>query len=397
MGNFQCNSIEDLVFNLSFRKWVLNHPDADVSFWNNWVANNQDKAEIVERSTAIVSALQFNLKGLPEESLDKEISAILQKLPSNNEQLNAAPGEIENLEPGNKDELYNPHLKNRTFASFKRNFIFAAAACISGVIIIASYYLLRGNFVKKEQPNYESFIAGSAEGIAQIENNSDSTQLVILPDGSKVHLEKNSRLRYTNKINGSKREVFLAGAAFFDVKKNPSHPFIVYTSSIITKVLGTSFRVKAYPSDINAMITVRTGKVSVFKKSNFDDEAANGKTLGGLVLTPNQEVIYTGDSNELNKKIAEQPQVIEAPSKKAFVFEATPVAQVFKIMQDTYNITIVYDEDIMAGCSLSASMGNEPFYDKLNLICKAINASYEMIDGQIIIMSKGCKPHSVNK
>jgi transmembrane sensor len=37
-------------------------------------------------------------------------------------------------------------------------------------------------------------------------------------------------------------------------------------------------------------------------------------------------------------------------------------------------------------------MGNESFYEKLNIICKAINASYEAIDGNIVLTLKP-NPH----
>ncbi len=67
------------------------------------------------------------------------------------------------------------------------------------------------------------------------------------------------------------------------------------------------------------------------------------------------------------------------------------MSQVFKILQEAYEIPIVYDEEALSGCSLSATMGNESFYEKLNVICKAVNASYEMIDGNIIITAGGCK------
>jgi transmembrane sensor len=381
MGNFECNSIEDLVFNRSFREWVLHPAAAEASFWESWVKNNPGKDAIINQSKAIIYALQLNLKGLSDESINNEISKIILKLHTD---------EDASTECITDEEYKRPGIVTKT------PFRFLSAAAIAGLVIIIAGFLLRGTFTKKDTVSYESFISARKTTVVELLNSTDTTQLITLPDESRVYLEKQSKLNYTRDFSGNKREVFLTGAAFFEVKKNPLRPFLVYTSSIITKVLGTSFRVRAYPSDKKAVITVKTGKVSVFKSQNFDEGVTNGKTLGGIVLTPNQEVIYTIENNELNKKLAEQPLVVATPPQKAFVFDATPVRQVFKVMQDTYNIAIVYDEDIMAGCSLSARMGDESFYEKLNLICKAINASYEMIDGQIVIISKGCKP-SVNK
>jgi hypothetical protein len=60
------------------------------------------------------------------------------------------------------------------------------------------------------------------------------------------------------------------------------------------------------------------------------------------------------------------------------------------MLQDTYGIAIICDESITRSCSLSVSMGNKNFYEKLELICKAINGSYESVDGTIFISSQGC-------
>jgi hypothetical protein len=75
----------------------------------------------------------------------------------------------------------------------------------------------------------------------------------------------------------------------------------------------------------------------------------------------------------------------------ALVFNGTPVSRVFKRLQELYGIPIVYDEEAVSSCSLFATMGNESFYQKLNIICKAINASYEKIDGNIVVTAPGCK------
>jgi len=51
----------------------------------------------------------------------------------------------------------------------------------------------------------------------------------------------------------------------------------------------------------------------------------------------------------------------------------------------------VYDVELLKKCTVTADLRNESFYRKLDLICKAIGADYEIIDGQIVIVTKGCK------
>ncbi|MFT3935175.1 MAG: FecR domain-containing protein [Chitinophagaceae bacterium] len=377
MGNFECNNIEDLVFNRSFRDWVLSPASAEAAFWNKWVESNPDKAALVQQSKIIISALQYKFSGLPENELDSEISKTLLRL----------------YEDGDYETTLDKKASgSRRSIIYKSSFKWLAAALF--ILSATLYFLFNGNvFHKQKSISYDTFLADNKSGIVENVNNSVSAQIIELPDGSKVYLEKGSKLNYAVSFTGLKREVFLTGEAFFEIKKNPAKPFYVYTNSIVTKVLGTSFRVKAFPGD-KAVITVRTGKVSVFKSNNFNETAKNKIAEGAVVLTPNQEAEYTLDKNELNKKLVDKPEIIAPPTANAFVFDATPIKEVFKTMQDTYNIPIVFDEDIMAGCSLSARMGNESFYDKLTLICKAINASYEMMDGQIVVVSKGCKSQS---
>jgi ferric-dicitrate binding protein FerR (iron transport regulator) len=84
-----------------------------------------------------------------------------------------------------------------------------------------------------------------------------------LADGSTVHLQPRSTLRYPQQFTDAKREVFLQGEAFFDIARNPVKPFLVVTDKVVTTVLGTSFTVRAYPEQPQALVMVRTGRVRV--------------------------------------------------------------------------------------------------------------------------------------
>jgi hypothetical protein len=73
-----------------------------------------------------------------------------------------------------------------------------------------------------------------------------------------------------------------------------------------------------------------------------------------------------------------------------FEFDDTPVSEVFAVLEKSYSVDIVYDEELMHNCPLTASLTNESLFEKLNIICKAVEARYSLIDGQIVIDSKGC-------
>jgi transmembrane sensor len=57
-----------------------------------------------------------------------------------------------------------------------------------------------------------------------------------------------------------------------------------------------------------------------------------------------------------------------------------------------YGIPIVFDKEAVNSCPLTAAMGErDSFYESLNAICKAIGASFEEIDGNIVVTAAGCK------
>ena len=108
-----------------------------------------------------------------------------------------------------------------------------------------------------------------------------STLIVFyLPDSSVVWLNKNSKLSYPESFNHESRIVYLQGEAFFDVRKNPLQPFIIYAAGTTTKVLGTSFNLKAYDQDSQVSLTVVTGKVS------FSTQQKN------IALSPQETGVY---------------------------------------------------------------------------------------------------------
>jgi transmembrane sensor len=385
MGNFECNSIEDLVFSRSFRDWVLERDSPEAGFWENWIVQHPDKREIVQHAKAVVYALQLNLSPLSEEETGKEIGRILQKL---RESSSAHEDEY----PYQQQRRKNPFPARLAIDRYLPILRYAAVF----MILCLSAWFYR-NYTNKRHPDaYEAFQSshsGKSNPLQQQVADASTGRILVLPDGSTVHLVSGSKLYYASEFfaGKAKREVYLTGEAFFEIKKNAARPFYVYTSTVITKVLGTSFRIEAYPAAPKAMVTVRTGKVSVYRKDDFYEATASGNEAGGIVVTPNQELVYDQQSNELNKILTDKPEKVNAVRATAFVFDATPVSQVFKTLQEAYQIPIVYDEEALSSCSLSATMGNESFYEKLSIICKAINASYEMIDGNIIITAGGCK------
>lgn len=106
---------------------------------------------------------------------------------------------------------------------------------------------------------------------------------IILPDGTKVWLNADTRLNFDKKFNGALREVYLDGEAFFDVAKNKDRPFIVHTSDIDIRVLGTAFNVKSYKEEATIEATLIHGSIQVTRQK---------ECIPQIILSPNEKLVF---------------------------------------------------------------------------------------------------------
>ena len=213
-----------------------------------------------------------------------------------------------------------------------------------------------------------------------------------LIDGSRVTLQPGSKIRYPVAFAAHRRDVTLVGDAFFDVRRNPTQPFYVYTRDVVTRVLGTSFRVKALASERDVTVAVRTGRVSVYSpKLISEGKSKPDPETHGVVLTPNQQVWYLSQQQRLIKTLVKRPVILLPKEEQlAFTFRNASVADILKAIEKTYGVEIVYDEELMRHCAITTSLNQEDLYDKLTIICKLLGATYKVIDAQIVITGPGC-------
>lgn len=232
---------------------------------------------------------------------------------------------------------------------------------------------------------------GRVELLSVRMNNTQQPMLIRLDDGSQVTLEPGSFLRFPDHFSATKREVFLTGEAFFSVTRQPQRPFLVVTDRVVTRVLGTSFRVKAFGGTANASVTVRTGKVSVFSRPA--PNTSGKEPASAVVLVPNQRAVFYAADARLVKTLAENPVLLTPASQLPdFDFTDAPLPIVFARLEQAYGVDFVYDADALAHCTLTARLGNESLYEKLTLISEVTHVRHEIIDGQVVIDSRGCSP-----
>ncbi len=384
MKDQEFNSIDDLLASELFRKWIIDKDEAAANFFSQWIDKNPARLEWVAAAKAIIETLTQNSNRLSDREVNEEAELIRQKILSLHPELYEE--EAGYLEPWNDGKEKGS--KGILFL-FRTRYVAGLAACL---LLIAGFYWYFSNRSLPSSNNnaYKAFMQETEHKSFEYNNNSDGEQHIVLSDGSEVVLEKNSRLTYAANFSSGKREVYLEGNAFFNIARNPERPFIVYTHTIVTKVLGTSFYVKANTSAETASVVVKTGKVSVFKRENFTSTDAGSATLKGMLVTPNQQVIYDISNEQMNKSLVEKP-ALSTKAPPGFEFDDTPATEVFRTLQAAYGVPVMHDDEVLATCTISASLGNEDFYEKLRIICKIINATYEVIDGTVVINTKGCK------
>lgn len=368
-NNYSRFTIEDFAFDERFQHWVR-HPDSEHRpFWEKYLAEHPQQTDKILAARQLV----IQLTQAEGQQQDPELAhAIWQNV-------------VQRTQPVRRIGWLNKS-------------VWRVAASL---ILVVGLGVLAGQWQSRRAVSPKNIVQATQPDLIEEVNRTSQILNIHLSDGSVVSLSRDSRLTYPRTFDAQQRVVHLTGEAFFEVTKNPKQPFLVYANETVTKVLGTSFRIKAYEGEANVTVAVRTGRVSVFARKEFENEqnqttgtAPAGMSertqLTGLVLTPNQQAVYAKAEAQLGKTLVEIPVVLSMPNGRTatFEFENTPVRDVFAVLEKAYGVDIVCDAELIAARSLTVSLEDESLFDKLNVICKTIGLSYQIVDAQVIIENK---------
>lgn len=191
---------------------------------------------------------------------------------------------------------------------------------------------------------------------SQVVTKKGSKTMVKLPDGSSVWVNSDSRLQYTDNFKGRLREVWLDGEAFFDVKKDPDHPFVIHTNKINIKVLGTAFNVKSYPEDQTIETALIRGRIEV----SFNDRPSENIILHPnekLTVSKEQSVSIHGDPEQESipkiKLDRLEPRNGQSPVETAWMdnkiaFFNSPMSAIAIMLERRFDISIEFkNQDVM--------------------------------------------------
>jgi ferric-dicitrate binding protein FerR (iron transport regulator) len=179
----------------------------------------------------------------------------------------------------------------------------AVAALLIGFLAYGSYTLI-SQMQARPRHKFQAIIPKESR---QTTNTTNLPMMVLLEDQSRVLLDPGASVSYLPGFSSDKREVYLEGAAFFDIARNARKPFIVYSNKTVIKVLGTSFKVKPDELTHELEVAVVTGKVQVFENKMMVKDSSTDK---GIIITPNQRVFYNEEKREFKTTLVEQPRML---------------------------------------------------------------------------------------
>jgi ferric-dicitrate binding protein FerR (iron transport regulator) len=220
---------------------------------------------------------------------------------------------------------------------------------------------------KMEINKYSNQIVDSLEIVAPI----GSRTVVLLSDGSKVHLNYGSKLKYPQTFIGNTRGIDLSGEAYFEVAHDPDKPFVVKTGKLNVIALGTVFNVLAYGDNNVVETTLVEGKVQLERVLSD----GNAKSLGCML--PNQHANYNTQTGKVTNSEGKVDKYIAWKDGKQ-VFENEPITNVAKKLNRMFNVEIEVAEEIK-DITYTVTFVDEPLFQILDLMALATPVSYKVL------------------
>jgi transmembrane sensor len=212
--------------------------------------------------------------------------------------------------------------------------------------------------------------------ITAVVAHTDSSKLVVLSDGTHVWLNSNSRIRYPQQFANDKRTVTLEGEAYFDVKHDAAHPFIIHTASIDIKVLGTAFNVQAYSPENGVEAILVRGKIAI------------GDSLGHqmAVMAPGQMARFAGN------KLTVQPVDPEQYTNWRYgniALNAADLKTIGRKLAELYQVHITIQPGIADTARYNFTFSKrKPVKEVMDMLCFIAPVHYQMQGKDILITQK---------
>jgi len=283
-------------------------------------------------------------------------------------------GQFDNFSPENEKDrrnldhiLYKIHYDINTRLSKQKSWSFEsvikwtfriAALIMFPIVILIGLQMYREAALKKE-------------AWVEIKAPSWTRAQFSLPDGTTGWLNGNSSIKYNLNFN-TDRNVFITGEAFFDVFEDKTSPFLVNTSEVSLKVLGTRFNVSSYEYDKNVEVVLEEGELV------FNDK----KMTKSFTMKPNDLVIYNKALMDFSTEVV-QPQKYLSWTSGKLVFRNDPLDVIASRLSRWYNIDVEIKGSVNEDRRLRATFVDEDLEEVLDLLKRSLSVDCKIENGYL--------------
>lgn len=344
MKNHQ-EGIQDFLKDEYFVYWVR-HPDAEAdAYWKDWMRKHPDKVKEVKLAREMILSFQYqHTHQLPQHTYDSILNTIRSRQ------------------------------RSAYYEKKSGKWLFKVAACL--------LLLLAGGWAVWHSSQPEPIHESEPVPLVMKRTQKGEKLTLKLPDGSRVKLNANSILVFPAAFDQHQRYVKLEGEAFFEVAKDARRPFTIMSGNVQTRVLGTSFNIRAYEEEPEVAVAVVSGKVSV-----------KGKETEEVFLLPNQVSHYHKMDSSLSSTKQDVGDLI-AWSRNILIFDEDPAEEVWKKLEDWYGVNIIIPKEQVIQGNYSGRYHNESLERVLDGISYASEFTYEIQENKNIIIKPLPMKHS---
>lgn len=198
-----------------------------------------------------------------------------------------------------------------------------------------------------------------------------------LPDGTRVVLSVESRLRVPEDYGKTTRTVYLEGEALFEVQHDERRPFFVHAGNLIAEDLGTVFGVRSYADDAEATVVVAEGIVEVeaTPASQHEPSAAHRLDPGHLARVAADGTVRVERGVDLDAYLAF--------AQRRLVFNNTPLREAAAQLGRWYDLDVRVADASIAELPLTARFQHEPASRVIQLVALSLDLQYER-DGNVV-------------
>ena len=380
-------SVEDLICDESFQQYCLGATLESQVLWSEWISNHPNRLADIEQAKNIVHILTAK-QGSRIQQLKDLRGGLKQR---------EALGNLISVEQEFADLPKAGHLlsipEKSTYKTLRWYTYMGGAAAAVAVMLFSFYFIQQGSGriagLFSEYPDGHSISSGKSP-----------RKTVILADGTAITLAKESTIRLTENFSSGKRELWLSGEAFFDVKHDRSHLLVVHTSYNDIKVLGTTFNVKAYEGSKSMETSLIHGSVRVDSKkypgysvtlkpneklvtnNDLSKEAVLAKVFRLSALEPKRNT-EDRSINDKNTHFA-QPQELKWIRNRLDI-ENEPLSSIVLKLQNWYGIKIIIADDHVKDYRYSGVFENETIIKTLEALQLSYPFEFKVEEERIII------------